>query len=290
MRRLTLTVSVVAYLSLAPFASAQDGLKVFISVDMEGITGVVDREDVGSSGSQYQYFRKVMTKEANAAIEGALAAGATEVVVRDSHGSKTNLLPEELNRNALLVRGLDPGPRNMMLPIDESFDAVVFIGYHAKAGTPDAILEHTSNGNVSDFSINGVSLPEGGYNALIAGLYNVPVVFVAGDAAVCEQIKGLLGDIETVAVKDAIGPVAVNLHPEVARERIRAGVEKGIRNRAQYKPYQLSPPYTMRLQLKREEKINDGTLYPGATRTGDWEITYTSSDLLEVMKAFNATK
>ncbi len=290
MRRLTWTVSVMACLGMAAFGSAQDGLKVFISVDMEGITGVVDREGTGSSGSQYQYFRKVMTKEANAAIEGALAAGATEVVVRDSHGSKTNLLPEELNRNALLVRGLDPGPKNMMLPIDESFDAAIFIGYHAKAGTPDAILEHTSNGNVSDFSINGVSLPEGGYNALIAGLYDVPVVFVAGDKAVCEQIKGLVGDIETVAVKDAIGPVAVNLHPEVARERIRAGVEKAVRNRAQYEAFKLSPPYTMKLQLKREETINDGALYPGATRTGDWEITYTSSDLLAVLKAFNATK
>ncbi len=290
MRRLTWIVSVMAYLCLATFGAAQSGLKVFISVDMEGLTGVVDREDTGSSGSQYQYFRKVMTKEANAAIEGALAAGATEVVVRDSHGSKTNLLPEELNRNALLVRGLAPGPKNMMLPIDASFDAAIFIGYHAKAGTPDAILEHTSNGNVSDFSINGVSLPEGGYNALIAGLYNVPVVFVAGDKAVCEQMEGLVGDIETVAVKEAIGPVAVNLHPEVARERIREGVEKAVRNRAQYKPYTLSPPYTMKLQLKREETINDGALYPGATRTGDWEITYTSSDLLEVLKAFNATK
>ena len=293
MRRLTWTVSVVAYLTclgLATFGSAQNGLKVFISVDMEGITGVSSREDTGSSGSQYQYFRKVMTREANAAIEGALAAGATEVVVRDSHGSKTNLLPEELNRNAVLVRGLDPGPKNMMLPIDESFDAAIFIGYHAKAGTPDAILEHTSNGNVLDFSINGVSLPEGGYNALIAGLYNVPVVFVAGDKAVCQQIKGLVGDIETVAVKEAIGPVAVNLHPEVARERIRAGVEKAVRNRAQYKPYKLSPPYTMKLQLKREETINEGALYAGATRTGDWEITYTSDDLLEVLKAFNATK
>lgn len=293
MRRLTWTVCVVAHLAclgLPAFGSAQNGLKVFISVDMEGITGVVGREDVGTSGSQYQYFRKVMTKEANAAIEGALAAGATEVVVRDSHGSKTNLLPEELNRSAVLVRGLDPGPKNMMLPIDESFDAAIFIGYHAKAGTPDAILEHTSNGNVLDFSINGVSLPEGGYNALIAGLYDVPVVFVAGDRAVCEQMKGLVGDIETVAVKEAIGSVAVNLHPEVARERIRAGVEKAVRKRAQYKPYKLGSPYTMKLQLKREEAINDGALYPGATRTGDWEMTYTSSDLLEVLKAFNATK
>jgi D-amino peptidase len=231
-----------------------------------------------------------MTKEANAAIEGALAAGATEIVVRDSHGSKTNLLPEELNRNAKLVRGVDTGPKNMVLPIDETFDAAVFVGYHAKAGTPNAIMEHTASGKIMDVSINGVSLPEAGYNALIAGLYGVPVVFVAGDRAVCEQAKELFGEVETVAVKEALGNVAVNLHPEVARERIRAGVEKALRNLEQYKPYRMTSPYTMKLQLKREAAINDGALYPGAERTGDWELTFASDDLLEVMKFFNANK
>jgi D-amino peptidase len=231
-----------------------------------------------------------MTKEANAAIEGALAAGATEIVVRDSHGSKTNLLPEELNRNAKLVRGVDTGPKNMVLPIDETFDAAIFVGYHAKAGTPNAIMEHTASGWIMDVSINGVSLPEAGYNALIAGLYGVPVVFVAGDRAVCEQAKELFGEVETVAVKEALGNVAVNLHPEVAREKIRTGVEKALRNLEQYKPYEMTPPYTMKLQLKREDAINEGALYPGAERTGDWELTFASDDLLEVMKFFNANK
>src|SRR6185503_19512483 len=104
----------------------------------------------------------------NAAIAGAFRAGATEVLVRDSHGSKQNLLPNDVDPRAKLLRGASLGPKNMMEGIDASFHAAVFVGYHAKAGTPNAILEHTSNGNVIDFSVNGVSLPEGGYNALVA--------------------------------------------------------------------------------------------------------------------------
>ena len=132
-------------------------------------------------------------------------AGATEVLVRDSHGAKQNLLPGDVDPRARLLRGQSAGPKNMMEGIDKTFGAVVFIGYHAKAGTPNAILEHTSNGNVVDFSINGVSLPEGGYNALVAGLYDVPVVFVAGDKALVDQARALLGPVEAVAVKEEIG-------------------------------------------------------------------------------------
>ncbi|MBT6209447.1 MAG: hypothetical protein HOI35_05460, partial [Woeseia sp.] len=160
---------------------SSDGLKVFISVDMEGITGVVNVADATRSGKDYDYFRKTMTREANAAIEGALAAGATEIIVRDSHGSALNLLPEMLNRNSKLLRDWSEGPMYMMEGLDASFDAAIYIGYHARAGTPNGVLDHTSSGNVTDVSINGLSMPETGYNALMAGHFNVPVVFVAGD-------------------------------------------------------------------------------------------------------------
>ena len=133
---------------------------------MEGLAGVVSASEVNSTGPDYAHFRVIMAAETNAAIDGAMRAGATSVVVRDSHGSKQNLLPNDVDPRARLLRGVSTGPRNMMEGIDSTFDAVVFIGYHAKAGTPNAILEHTSTGNVIDFSINGVSLPEGGYNAL----------------------------------------------------------------------------------------------------------------------------
>ena len=263
-----------------------DGLKVFISVDMEGLTGVANWEEVSRTGKDYDYFRAIMAKETNAAIEGALAAGATEIVVRDSHGSARNILPEMLNRNARLLRDWSGSHMSMMEGIDETFDAVVFIGYHARAGTPNALLEHTSSGNVTNVEVNGVSLPEAGYNALIAGNLDIPVVFTAGDRAICEQVKELFGEIETVAVKEGIGAAALNLHPEVARERIRAGVERALRNIDSYSPYKLTAPYTLVLTMKDETKIYNGSFYPGAVRTGDWELTYQSDDIMEIIRAW----
>ncbi len=231
-----------------------------------------------------------MTAEANAAIEGALAAGATEVVVRDSHGSARNILPNDLNRNAKLLRNWSGGPKSMMEGIDASYDAVIFIGYHAKAGTVDALLEHTMSGRITDVSINGVSLPEAGMNALMAGVHDVPVVFAAGDEALCKQVKTLFGNVETVAVKEGIGGAALNLHPEVSQEKIRAGVEKALRNSSSYKPYKMTPPYTLVLKLKDEEATYIAALYPGVERTGDWELTYTSDDIMDVMDAYRGMR
>ena len=268
-------------------AQSRDGLKVFISVDMEGITGVVNVDDASRGGKDYDYFRQTMTREANAAIEGALAAGATEIVVRDSHGTALNLLPEMLDRNSKLLRDWSEGPMYMMEGIDESYDAAVFVGYHARAGTPNGVLDHTSSGDVTDVRINGISMPETGYNALMAGSVGVPVVFVAGDKAVCDQATEILGHVETVAVKEGIGAAALNLHPEVARERIREGVERALRNLGDYKPYRLAPPYTLQLTLKTEQNIYRAVaLYPGARRSGAWEVTFESDDIMQIIRAY----
>lgn len=275
----------LAFLAVTSSAQQPRGLNVFISVDMEGLAGVVSASDVQRTGQDYAHFRSIMAAEANAAVDGAFRAGATHVLVRDSHGSKQNLLPAELDQRARLLRGASSGPKNMMEGIDSTFDAVVFIGYHAKAGTPNAILEHTSSGNVVDFSINGVSLPEGGYNALVAGLYGVPVVFVSGDRAVVEQLRGLLGPVHAVAVKEEIGDAALGLSPGQARTQIREGVEQAVRARAHVRPYAMRGPYTMVLKVREERP-----LFPGARRVGDGEFTFSSPDLLEVLRAFNAMK
>ena len=274
-------------LSFSPTESAAQGMKVYISVDMEGITGVVNWEEVSETGKDYDYFRRMMSKEANAAVEGALAAGATEVYVRDAHGSARNILPDLLNQKAKLIRDWSGGPKGMMEGIDSSFAAAIFIGYHAKAGTPDALLRHTSSGSVIDFSINGISMPEAGYNALIAGSYGVPVVFVAGDKALCEQARALFHPLETVAVKEGIGSAAVSLHPDITHPLIRAGVEKAVRNLRSAKPYMIAPPYTLVMKLKDESQINRGSFYPGAKRTGEWELTYETKSILELMTAFS---
>ena len=265
------------------------GLKVFISVDMEGLAGVVTGSDVSPTGPDYGHFRTIMAGETNAAIDAAFRAGATGVVVRDSHGSKQNLLPGDVDWRAQLLRGASTGPKNMMEGIDASFHAAVFIGYHAKAGTPNAILEHTSNGNVVDFSINGVSLPEGGYNALVAGLYNIPVVFASGDKALVDQLRGLLGPIEAVAVKEEIGgDASLGLSVKQARDAIAAGVEKGIGRRSELKPFKIPGPYAMSLKIRSEPP--NRPLHPGTERVGPGEFRFTSPDLLEVLRAFNAMK
>ena len=281
--------ALAAFLSLTVQTQAQPAkgrsLKVFISVDMEGLAGVVNAPDVNSSGPDYQMFRTIMAGETNAAIAGAFRAGATDVLVRDGHGNKNNLRPTDVDPRARLLRGLSTGPKNMMEGIDSTFDAVVFVGYHAKAGTPNAILEHTSTNNVVDIAINGVSLPEGGYNALVAGYYGVPVVFVAGDGAVVSQIRGLLGPIGGVAVKEEINDASLGLSPARAAAAIRTGVELAVRNRASAKRYVLPGPYTMTLKVKTERP-----LYPGAQRTGEGAFTFTSNSLLDVLNAFNAMK
>ena len=287
MRRIVAIAVVAGFLCWGGLAGAEDVLKVFISIDMEGVTGVANWEDVSRDGKDYDLFRKLMTLEANAAVEGAAAAGASEIWVRDSHGSARNILPDLLDRRTTLVRDWSGGPKGMMEGIDESFDAVIFIGYHAKAGTPDSLLEHTSSGSVTDFSVNGISMPEAGYNALIAGEYGVPVVFVAGDRTLCEHVTALFGEVETVPVKHGIGAAAVSLHPEVTREQIRTGVEKALRRLPDFAPYRLDAPYTLVVKLKDETIVNKGSYYPGAQRTGDWELTYTSDDFLEIVKAFS---
>lgn len=293
MRHLTLILLVFAVtgLPVTPAAAQRsDGPKVFISVDMEGIAGLVNAEETSRTGADYGYFRRIMSEEANAAVLGAFDAGASEVVVRDSHGSARNILPDMLDPRARLVRDWSGGPMGMMEGIDESYDAVVFIGYHARAGTADAIIDHTSNGNVVDFAINGVSLPEAGYNALIAGTYGVPVVFVAGDQAIVDQVTELFGSVGTVAVKKGIGGASDGLHPQVAHARIREGVADALRNRNGYRPFTMTPPYTLVLKLKSEASIYNGSFFPGARRTGDWELTFTSENFLEVIYAFNVMK
>lgn len=281
----TRALMVLAALSTPALAQQSRGLKVFISVDMEGLAGVVAGDDVSPTGMDYGHFRTIMAGETNAAIEGAFRAGATDVLVRDSHGGKRNLLPADVDPRARLLRGASTGPRNMMEGIDSTFDAVVFIGYHAKAGTPNAILEHTSTGNVIDISINGVSLPEAGYNALTAGLYGVPVVFIAGDRAVVDQVRGLLGPIGAVAVKEEVGDASLGLSPRRAQEEIRREVEQAIRERARARPYRIPGPYTMVLKVGQERP-----LHPGAQKVRDGEFTFSSPDLLAVLAAFNAMK
>jgi len=261
-------------------------LKVYISVDMEGITGVIHWDETTEKNPDYNYFRKLMTAEANAAIEGALAAGAQEIWVRDAHGTARNLIPDELHEQAKLIREWSGGPKGMMELIDESFDAAICIGYHAKAGTPNATLKHTMSGAILDLRVNGLSLPELGWNALIAGYYGVPLVFVSGDEAICRQALELIPNIHTVAVKTGVGSASVNLHPKKSRQLIQTGVQTALEKRDQFQPYQLDSPFRFEIYFKDENRAQRASWYPGAERVDPLGVALVCTDFFDGLRFY----
>jgi len=262
-------------------------LKVYISVDMEGICGVTKWHETNRGEADYEYFRKLMTAEANAAVSGAFAAGATEVVVRDAHDTACNILPGEIHPGAKLIRNWSGGLLSMMEGIDESFQAAILVGYHAKAHTPHAILKHTMSLNIADLRVNGVSLAEAGWNALIAGIFGVPVVMVAGDRAICEYSSQLFGPAKTVAVKDAIGTASGNLSAVRAQDLIREGVQQALELRAGCKPFTLGEEYFVEISFSKEELAYRGSWYPGAERIDETTIGFRSKGFMDALRFYH---
>jgi D-amino peptidase len=266
-------------------------MRVYISVDMEGIAGVAHEDQTDPietrHAGEYNRFRRLMTNEANAAVLGALDAGAAAVLVNDSHWLMRNLLAEELHPAAELLSG---GPKrlSMVEGVDGGFDAALFIGYHARAGTRHATIDHTYTSRVYEARLNGQPVGELGLNAAMAGLHGVPVVLVSGDQALAAEARALLGgDVETVVVKEAVGRFAArSLAPTVACERIRAGAVAALRRRHQ--PYTLTPPLRLEVDFVLTQMADMAELIPGSTRSGGRTVVYTGDDYREVFRAWRA--
>ena len=260
-------------------------MKVFISVDMEGISGLTDPEDVLPEGADYARGRMFMTSDANGAILGAFDAGATEVVVNDSHWNARNILQENLDPRASLIKGFNR-PMCMVQGLDESFDAAVFVGYHSCAGTEGGVLNHTLLGKeVQNLFLNGQPIGETRLNSMMAGHYGVPVAFVAGDEAVCREAKLVLGDdLPTYAVKKGFDMFCAEcLHPEVTQKGIRDGVAGALRNISARKPYPMEPPYTFGLEWNSTTIASTCAYFPTINKTNPRTTEYTTSDLPEAM-------
>ncbi|HDQ72235.1 MAG TPA: peptidase M55 [Chloroflexi bacterium] len=260
-------------------------MNVLISADMEGISGVVSWDHVDAQHKEYERFRKLMTAEVNAAIEGALTGGAERVVVNDSHGGMKNILIEDLNDAAELISG-SPKPFGMMQGIGPGVDAVFLVGYHAAAGTAAAILAHTwSSRTVTQVQLNGQVVGETGLNAALAGSFGAPVLLVTGDRAVTEEARALLGEIETVAVKDGITRSAARcLHPEVVHRRIRQAAERALR--LKNPPFVLEPPITVRVTFKTALQAEQAALIPGSRRVDGLLVEWTGDDMPTAYKTF----
>lgn len=271
---------------LGQSAEREKDLKVYISVDLEGVCGVIHGEDVRRNGKDYGLFRKLMTLETNAAIEGALEADATYILVNDAHGGGRNILPDLLNPKADLIRGWSERPLDMMEGIDETFNAAIFIGYHARANTPDAVLDHTMTGALYEVTLNGKPMPEAGINAFTAGNFGVPVVMVSGDEAICRQCRELFGEIVTASVKQGIGKAARMLHPQRAQELIKKRTKEALSQLKEFKPFKLDSPYTIEVTYKDEVRAHKASWIPGAKRTGDTSVSFTSDNWRQVMSFF----
>src|SRR5256884_9005314 len=224
-----------------------------------------------------------MTGEANAAIEGALAAGATKVVVNDSHWFMRNLLAEELHQAAELVAG-DPKPRSMVQGIDEGFDAALFVGYHARAGTRNAILDHTYADRIYEVRLNGKPVGELGINAAFAGVSGVPVALVSGDAALAAEANDLLGDgVSTVIVKEAVSRHAArSVAPALACRMIQDEVTRTLKRK--HVPFVLPAPIALEVDFAQTIHADMAELCPGATRTAGRTVAFSHADYREVFR------
>lgn len=261
-------------------------MNVLISADMEGVAGVVVPAHTSATHPEYQRFRRLMTAEVNAAIEGALAGGADRVVVNDSHAMQTNLLIEELNPAAELISGV-PKPHAMLQGIGPSVDAVLLVGYHTRAGAQGGILAHSYTGVVADLYLNDQLVGETGLNAALAGAFGARVVLVTGDRAVTEEARALLGEIETVAVKEGVTCTAAQcLHPRVAQERIRKAAERAVQLRVP--PYTLASPITLRVSFTGAIHADLAGMAPGSRRINGRTIEWTGEDMPAVYQAFQA--
>ena len=255
-------------------------MKVFISADMEGISGVANAAMTGSGDKDYGRARELMTGDVNAAIEGALAAGATEVWVRDAHGSSaSNLLVEKLAPPAQVIQGWAPEVL-MMQGIDASFDAALLVGYHARVMTEAGTISHTMTGQTRGLWYNGVELGESGISAANAGHYDVPVVFASGDEALCAEVHEVIGPaVETAAVKAAYARECVRLLPiEEARERIREGVSKALGRRDEIPPFKPNTPIEFRMRFQTPQQAHAASMAPTVERLDDTTVRATVPD------------
>jgi D-amino peptidase len=259
--------------------------KLFISVDMEGVTGVIQPAQLGPTGFEYGQAREWVTGEVRAAIDAARAAGVTEFVVCDAHGNAQNILIDKLPDDVQVVRGF-PRPLEMMQGIDKSFDGVLFIGYHASEWSVDAVRSHTvSSGKLLGIKLNGSYVMEAVFNAAIAGHFGVPVLFISGDRSAVNELQKTLPQAEGVAVKEPYGfHSAITVTPARGRQMIAEGVTRAIKKASHPAPYVLKTPIELEVGFKFTPDAERAAYVPGITRVDAHTVRGTFADMLTITK------
>ena len=262
--------------------------RVFISIDMEGISSIVSWPEVDRNNSEYAHTRKIMASDLNAAIEGALEAGAKEIVVSDAHGGMRNLRPEEVHEAAQLIRG-SPKPNSMMEGIKEGFDAAMYVGYHSMKGTENGICAHTISGSVVQaIWINGRMTGEFGMNSALAGHYGVPSVYLAGDYAATVEAEAFVPGITTAAVKWAMGRYSAKcLHPNVAAKLIKKKAKEAL-TKAFPVPRVVDSPVEVKVRLATSTQADVSSLIPSLERVDGTTMKGVYDDYQTAINALRA--
>ncbi|MBI3585591.1 MAG: M55 family metallopeptidase [Ignavibacteriales bacterium] len=279
---LALLLLVTFFVSSALFAQPKK-LKVYISVDMEGVVGTVTEDQLGPAGFEYARFREFMTREALAAVNAAKEAGATEILISDSHGNGENLLIDLFPKDVRIIRAW-PRHLAMMAGIDNTFDAVLFIGYHSSTNNMKGVRAHTfSSARLTRVALNGTEVTEGAFNAAIAGHFGVPVIMMSGDDAAIEEVRSLVGNIEGAETKKTLGFHSANtITPEASYELIGQKVKAALKRLKDFKPYVVKSPVTVEVSFKSYRPVEALSYLKVIERTNSHTIRFQGKDMMEI--------
>lgn len=261
-------------------------MKIFISADMEGVTGATNWNEADKAHADYAEFREQMTAEVAAACEGALSAGMTEIVVKDAHSTGRNLIAARLPREVRLIRSWTVDPYSMMAGLDGTFHAALMTGYHSRAGSDASPLAHTITGRVVYLKINGRYAPEFLINAYTAGWLRVPVVFLSGDAGICQDAAAFLPGLTTVAVMEGTGDATSSIHPALAVERIRSAVSTALKDDVARCLVPMPEHFATEVRFRLHANARQASYFPGARLAEPHVVQFEADNYYEVLRFF----
>jgi len=259
-------------------------MKFYISCDIEGTTGIVSWNETNISDPSSRYICEQMTKEVNAVCEALIEGGATEILIKDAHDSARNIDPSKLPEMVKLMRGWAKNPFVMMAGLDNTFDGVLFTGYHSAAGTSGNPLSHTMSLSNEYIKLNGELASEFTINAYIAGYLKVPVLFLSGDKALCDNVKKLNDNIKTTPVNEGLGNASISIHPSIALKLIKAEVSSALKGNLTKCLIELPKAFKLEIGFKEHANAYRASYYPNAKQTSAKTVTYEAADFMDVLK------
>jgi D-amino peptidase len=259
-------------------------MKIFISADIEGVTGATHWDETDKKHSDFEEFQQQMTAEVNSACEAAIEVGATEIWIKDAHASGRNLIAAKLPELVKLIRGWSGHPYGMVQEIDETFDALFMIGYHSRAGSDANPLAHTMTGKASYIKINERYASEFLLHTYAAAMVNVPLVFITGDQGICVDATELIPGVVTMPVMKGVGNSTISIHPSLAVERIREGVKLALKKDLSRLLIQMPQFFEVEILYRAHSEAYRASFYPGAEQIDSHCIKYKATNYFDVVR------